>query len=189
MAKKYLESMVGTTVNGVYIKKYFYISSEIKKDRRSYFDCICPCGKEFTTRAIGEKYLTKSCGCQTGRLVSSKTAKENSILNRIKASYKQSAIRHNREFLLSDEDFAILLSKDCFYCGSKPIERSYDKNRNNRIIKFFSWNGIDRVDNSIGYNKENCVTCCINCNRAKHEMSQESFIIWLNQVAKFRNLI
>jgi hypothetical protein len=37
-------------------------------------------------------------------------------------------------------------------------------------------NGIDRVDNSRGYHTDNCVSCCIACNREKRAQSQAAFL-------------
>jgi len=39
----------------------------------------------------------------------------------------------------------------------------------------YIYNGIDRVDNSLGYVKENCKSCCFRCNKIKRDMSLEEF--------------
>lgn len=39
-------------------------------------------------------------------------------------------------------------------------------------------NGVDRVDSSRGYDKENIVPCCKICNRSKSDMSESDFIAW-----------
>ena len=67
-------------------------------------------------------------------------------------------------FSLSFEDFDAITSRSCFYCGE-----------NEKRI------GIDRIDNSIGYTKENSVSCCKICNYMKRTMTKEDF---LNHIKK-----
>lgn len=55
-----------------------------------------------------------------------------------------------------------LLTDYCFYCGRPPVPR----------------NGIDRADNARGYEEDNVVTACYNCNRAKSTFSRADFESW-----------
>lgn len=48
-------------------------------------------------------------------------------------------------------------------------------------------NGIDRVDNSLGYVADNCVPCCEACNRAKLQMSSTDFINLANRIVTHQN--
>jgi hypothetical protein len=57
------------------------------------------------------------------------------------------------DFQINFETFSELVSKPCYYC---------------KYIKDNETNGIDRMNNDIGYIKENCVSCCWKCNRMKH---------------------
>ena len=75
------------------------------------------------------------------------------------ATYQHSAKKHNRKFELSVIDFGYLVSTPCYYCGK--IQSNL--------------NGVDRVDNSKGYVKGNCVSCCESCNRAKLKESETQF--------------
>ena len=43
-------------------------------------------------------------------------------------------------------------------------------------------NGIDRINNDIGYTIENSLTCCKICNYAKNTMSMREFIAWLEKI-------
>ena len=45
-------------------------------------------------------------------------------------------------------------------------------------------NGIDRVDNNIGYTEENTVPCCEFCNRAKLNNTEEYFKTKIIKIAK-----
>jgi hypothetical protein len=57
-------------------------------------------------------------------------------------------------------EFKNITSKSCYYCGKEGP------------------NGIDRVDNTVGYTKENCVSCCKHCNYVKGDLSLEDFKTW-----------
>lgn len=100
------------------------------------------------------------------------------IVNCIVSSYKGGAKERKIAFTLTSEEVEQLIFNNCSYCGSKPKLLYYD-----RID--LPYNGLDRVNNKLGYTKKNCVTCCIMCNRAKHTLSLEEFTIWLNQLATF----
>lgn len=66
--------------------------------------------------------------------------------------YVTNAVERGYIFELQYEDFNKLVLSPCYYC-------KFQKDR--------EVNGIDRVDNSKGYTKENCVPCCQVCNRMK----------------------
>lgn len=77
-------------------------------------------------------------------------------------SYKYMAKYRGYEWNLPDNIFFDLVTQDCYYCGNPPIEVIYKK-----YITPVRYNGVDRLDNSKGYSKGNCVTCCKVCNRMK----------------------
>ncbi len=85
------------------------------------------------------------------------------------AKYQWSAEIRGYVFALSQSEFNELRSYSCYYCGEGDIA-----------------NGLDRVDNSIGYVPENVVACCGNCNRAKHALSYEDFIELVKKIYKNR---
>jgi len=43
-------------------------------------------------------------------------------------------------------------------------------------------NGIDRIDSQLGYNKENCLSCCEICNKAKRDLSLTEFVKWIDRI-------
>jgi hypothetical protein len=75
------------------------------------------------------------------------------------------------EFNLNYEDFKELISSKCYFCGEESSnilrKKGYDE---------YKYNGIDRLDNLIGYTVENCVSCCSWCNEAKNDRNIEFFI-------------
>ena len=95
--------------------------------------------------------------------------------NRVFRQYKDNARIRGLEFNLSITIATSLFQGDCFYCGSKP-SRIMDQGLPGEGYRY---NGIDRVDNSIGYIPDNCVSCCWRCNAMKSNMSKEEF---LNQI-------
>lgn len=100
------------------------------------------------------------------------------LLNAQRHSYKKSAKKRNKEWLLTDEQFDSLVLGDCFYCGAEP-NRLIETCNNSMLL-----NGIDRNDNSRGYDAENCVTACKDCNYAKRKMSQEDFFDMCRRVSE-----
>ena len=81
---------------------------------------------------------------------------------------------------LSGEQFDKLTSSNCHYCGIPPYTVKKNRHRNGQFV----YNGIDRVDNSQGYEIENCVSCCKVCNRAKDIMGLEEFLSWVRRIAR-----
>lgn len=100
-------------------------------------------------------------------------------LKRTKADHlhRGSAIKqerkNTRDITLSLEEIVNILFDNCYYCNVAPMYTYY-----NYPIKF---NGIDRINNNLGYIKNNCVACCFICNRAKANMTQSQFLDWINR--------
>lgn len=107
----------------------------------------------------------------------------NYFLRKLQANTKQrnKKLNVNTETTLSIENVKNLIFSNCHYCGSSP-DQTYSWYK----IKF---NGLDRVNNRIGYEIENCVPCCITCNFAKKDLSYSTFINWLDRIVEFRKNI
>lgn len=100
--------------------------------------------------------------------------------NMVYKRYKNSAKYRKLEFDISKTDFYNLTQQKCFYCGSNP------NNKTVTATSEYTYNGIDRKDNAIGYIKNNIVVCCGICNRAKHTLSIGDFEQWINNLISFR---
>jgi len=87
--------------------------------------------------------------------------------NRMIRQYKRRIQKKGLEFDLTNEQFLKLIEQDCNYCG-----RSSTETPNIQDLKI---NGIDRINSSKGYNLENVVTCCSDCNKMKLDYSEEYF--------------
>ncbi len=137
--------------------------------------CICDCGN---TRKVTTGNLrggqTRSCGClrvehakriQPGG--AKMKCKPGSLMRQLMGHYKQSAERRGVSFSLTEKEFEVLVQTSCFYCGEPP-SREY---RPTRYTSSYRSSGVDRVDNHIGYETGNVVSCCKVCNRFKSDMS------------------
>lgn len=82
-------------------------------------------------------------------------------------SYKNGAKRRGLEWQLTKEDFEEYWNKNCFYC-------------NNEISTI----GIDRIDSTKGYVKDNIKPCCSLCNTIKLDLTYNEFI---GQIIKIYN--
>lgn len=98
------------------------------------------------------------------------------LLNR----YKQTAKKRNLEFQLTVEEFHKLTSDCCFFCDKSPSNVI----KGPRSFGNYVYNGVDRLDSSKGYTIDNSVTCCIDCNRSKWEMSLTDFNNYIERIAK-----
>lgn len=141
------------------------------------WECICDCGN--ITTAVSNHLVRESvgsCGCLKkipGNILPEGEASFNSLL----AKYQYHATNRNFEWRLSEEQFRTLTSSNCHYCGIEPTQKAQHGIRFNG---YYIYNGIDRLDNSLGYTEENCVSCCGLCNKIKRTLTYEEFS---NQVA------
>ena len=53
----------------------------------------------------------------------------------------------------------------------------------------FIYNGIDRLDNKLGYEEENCVPCCYLCNRMKWSITEKDFLAQISKIFKNKSVI
>lgn len=97
-------------------------------------------------------------------------------LNRFYKNYLKNAKQRGYTFELDIEYFDTLTRQDCYYCGAHP--RYMSRADNGKLDVVDDRNGLDRVDNSIGYIDSNVVPCCKTCNYAKRKMSKSDFENW-----------
>lgn len=100
--------------------------------------------------------------------------------NALRSNYRYRAGTRKLTFDLSKEEFLMLTSDACHYCGALPKQILRIKGTQAPYI----YNGVDRKDNLIGYNLDNCVTACKKCNILKRAWSYSDFIEHVNIVAK-----
>lgn len=150
----------------------------IQKNRsRRFLKCKCSCGKiaEIEKSKVLRGY-TKSCGHLQKEMRRNlgnlrKLPYGEATTNETYECYKKNASKRNYEFKLTKDEFKILVTQPCFYCGREKTQEKRDKQNNGS----FKYTGIDRYDNSKGYTKENCVPCCKTCNMMKGTMTAIEF--------------
>ena len=87
--------------------------------------------------------------------------------------YQHSALRKNLDWNLSPEEFESLILSSCRYCGLLgSVKELRYKTGDDQVL---TTNGIDSVDNLLGYSVLNCVSCCSECNHAKRTMDPEAW--------------
>lgn len=159
--------------------------------KRDHDNCFCKtCGKSFHKNPYQIKkgrgiycstecmFKAKSIDMMENKHPSSKFkfTKEDSVgeLNRNykdgRAGLKIHSIMRNArvrgyEYSLTVDEVKEYWQKPCFYCGS-PMETI----------------GLDRVDNTKGYTKDNIVSCCWDCNRIKMTMTVDGFFEKIIQI-------
>jgi hypothetical protein len=156
------------------------------------YNCKCICGNIKAVIGSSLKRGTQqSCGClrleNSAKLGKSRQGKSHldkgeSGLNQLYSQYRLGAKYRQLEFNLTKDDFSELSKKNCAYCGQTPTQVMNKISENGKYI----YNGIDRVDNKLGYSIDNCVPCCKICNRAKDVMSVDDFYNWIKQVFETR---
>lgn len=137
--------------------------------------CKCSCGK-YATVSTGSLRCghTSSCGCYRRELpVNKALPKGKSALNALYSNYKYNAAKRGYLFELTIGMFQEITKQDCHYCSSPPSSTHRGKAT---ISGDYTYNGIDRQDNSKGYVVGNVVACCKHCNQAKGEQSVEDFL-------------
>ena len=126
---------------------------------------------------------TKSCGCLQ-KEVAIDSALPNAGSNR-KAwltKYKRRAKENEVAFMLTDEQFYDICSRNCFYCNTAPSPKSHGYITQKDVGEYLA-NGIDRVDPSLGYILENSIPCCKICNFMKTNKNQKDFINKIFEIA------
>ncbi len=166
-------------------KIHYWTIIGYNKEKSKYItECVCGKKSHVSSTAL-KSGKSKSCGCKQKESVGQKIKASNfiSIRKKIFSNYKAAAKRRKYDFSLSFQRFSELILKDCYYCGSKPnMIYKYGRGRQAIDYNIFKYNGVDRKNNFIGYNNENCVPCCKVCNNSKSTLSIEEWYDWINQI-------
>ena len=93
--------------------------------------------------------------------------------------YRWRAAKKGLAFELTFDKYFELIKTPCHYCGG------FTKNKS--IRNKFGHNGVDRVDNQVGYIPGNWVACCYICNKAKSNLALKEFEAWMDRLVKFRS--
>lgn len=141
------------------------------------WNCVCECGSHvvLTSNALSSGN-TKSCGCLARDIARERHENSASYISQARRMQER-AVRRGKEWTIQLEDAAVLIQKPCNYCGQAPEVRKRPKK-----LKF---HGLDRIDSSKGYHKDNVITCCTRCNCAKNDMSVTEFQVHMATIHNF----
>lgn len=131
---------------------------------------------EFTTRNNREYGFYCSMCRAYDRSNSNLYERRNTHTNMIKYNEcKKGALKRNKKFKLTFDEYIEVITKPCRYCGSDEI-------RTNDNGDTYNCNGIDRLDNSKDYIPNNSVSCCSMCNYMKYIYTEENFIKYCKNI-------
>ena len=152
-----------------------------KSSKSVLYLCECDCGNkiEITSKAL-QRRKTISCGCKgnPGKALPG----DQGIFNKLVSNYKSNAKKRQLPFALTNQQCRLLFSDNCFYCNIAPNKIFTHKKYKGEFI----YNGIDRLNNSVGYIFDNVVSCCMMCNYKKRETDVSPFLEWIEKVYKNR---
>lgn len=184
-------------------KKFNRLLCLERTDRRSkkgsaIYKFQCDCGNIYYSDITQVKRgVSKSCGCLHKEhlgIIALGKPEEASYGEKFRA-YKGKAKRRGYKWELSYAHFKYIIKKECIYCGSKPksfncyLQKDLSRRTGEETLKnetvsrqWVKINGVDRIDNNVGYNLNNCIPCCKICNQAK---SNSSLVEWINYLKGF----
>lgn len=146
----------------------------------------CDCGnvKEIQLNNINGGHSV-SCGVGNCKVPPNKNKRSvDTTYNLIFGGYKRGAVARELEFKLDIEQFKSFLHKNCYYCDSEPSNLYAVKNKDGEVRAGLpvTYNGIDRLNNNIGYVYDNCITCCDTCNKMKHAYGYDFFLSHIKKI-------
>lgn len=153
--------------------------------------CLCDCGgSTISTTGHLTSGHTISCGCvyierrwkaSDARVLPAGEA----VFRHLLRIYKSSARKRSHPWDLTNDEFRQLITNRCWYCDSEPEAKSSDRPGSTTL--YFSANGIDRIDNAIGYTFANSAPCCEKCNYMKHNLPLSAFLAHIERFSGLSN--
>jgi len=176
-------SLIGKKFGRFTIEKFAY-----RKNGKAYWKCKCDCGNEvIVVQGNLVTMSSRSCGC----LRTHKYEPGEAGLKSLYSKYRISAKKENRAFNLTLDEFKKLTSGNCNYCGVEPEKIQCSMVSKKTEVKnhtAYAYNGIDRIDSTKGYEKNNVTTCCLWCNIIKRERTIEEFKEHIRRITNHLNL-
>ena len=174
---KAIDVKIGDTYSRLTVIDHPFSIKNSKGKSNRFVLCECSCGvvKTVSLNKLRMK-KTLSCGCYNKEILSRKRISDTDRVERsLVREYKQSAKCRGLDYSLSDTVIFSIIKESCHYCGTPP-------NKPHRENSSFLYNGVDRVDNSLGYVQDNVVPCCYICNKMKGVLSKEEFMEHLDKI-------
>jgi hypothetical protein len=162
-----------------------------RKRKKVLCKCVCGNTKSFLCESFtckNELDRAKSCGCTktfVNGINAQKRRKPESVYRYIYEKYQYSAKTRNIDFNLSKEEHLEIIKQNCYYCGSEPELKQPHKGKGKYVGVPVPYNGIDRIDSNVGYEVDNCVSCCTKCNYMKSDMNVSLFKEHILKIANY----
>jgi len=159
-------------------------------NKKKYKKCLCKCDCGREKEILYQNIISNvvSCGCykkdqnkEQGLLKIKLTDNLTRQIKYLYAQHKSNCKYINKLNNISIEDYGKLVFSNCHYCNSNPSNLV----KNKKYGGPFFYNGLDRINSDLDYSIENCVTCCIKCNRAKNNMTYDEFKNWVKSIYSF----
>ena len=133
------------------------------RNRNVQWETLCDCGKTHiaTSSNLNGGHVS-SCGCAGAGAGADTRERFPKSLKYVFGRYRSNCKAKGREFALSFEDVAILVSSPCFYFGTEAIWTPTGGDLFSSDLTpdtVGNWNGIDRIDNARGYTHGNVLPC------------------------------
>jgi len=179
------------------VKTYF---NQLEDDRtgkstvvsmdEEYVYLKCDCGSDYSLKLTNSvknegNYMCRMCYAERDSANFDKHWGYKSAYQRIRKDARSSG----RVFEIELDEFRHLSQQNCYYCGGQPNNLITYRSKNAFTFRYFVYSGLDRINNEIGYTRQNVVPCCIICNRAKNSMPFKDFIDWINKLVAYRQEI
>ena len=146
---------------------------------------MCHCGRTFELSLEYDVYSADQLQCKFCKRAVLPDVGERHVFGRV----KKDARKAGREFSLPFDWFAKAIHLPCHYCGAvdKNSCNVPSKAKGETLLKGFRYNGLDRINNNLGYVPGNVVPCCVVCNRAKNSMEYTQFVKWIDDLIYYRS--
>jgi hypothetical protein len=172
-------------------------SNRRTKQRQILWEAVCECGKNIIVRPTQViNGNTSSCGCRSDevRRAQQHARRYDPIISSARWLW-HSAYKDGCDF----DTFYRLSQLPCDYCGVLPyrtfnvgislLGRGYPVSDLQLRNGNFTYNGLDRVDSSIGHTSDNVVPCCYPCNLMKSDMGKEVFLTHIQSIYRHSLLV
>ncbi len=172
--------------------KLFVIEKLDVRNGCRFWLCKCDCGNTSevsSSNLSGGVRQCKICGHRVPKPGLRKRPYE-ALFNKLVYECTNPTRRVHTPITLTYEEFVEIIQRGfCIYCGLKMTWTDYFYGESQRKIEFSEAYRLDRKDNSQGYTRENCVVCCISCNKTKsNRFTFEEFTVMMNALKEFRAL-
>ena len=192
--RKAMESLKNKDLTGMKFGKWtvigkgnvYYWNGKINSYK---WECKCECGN-IQHIPSGRLRAGRTIGCKPCFKARQKDRRYYTIYERLFYQRVTNNLnnRTNRGLRISvsidAQQYYEIAKNNCHYCNAEPVEYSpYKEKESERDVIYV--NGVDRMDNTKGYEIGNCVPCCYSCNSMKMDMTVNDFKNKINKLYEF----